>query len=131
MTSRGTEILDLAECKVLLRDRTLGRIAVHLADDLVIFPVYYAMLEGDIVFRTDPGTKLSAAVLGMQVAFEVDNASPPWSVLVRGHAREVRDQREEIAARARLGHDWPAGERDSIVRINVESITGRRLLERV
>jgi len=127
MSSKGIETLDEAECKLLLRDRTLGRVGVKLGDDLVVLPVYYAMLDGDVVFRTDPGTKLSAAVLGTRVAFEVDNASPPWSVLVRGHAHEIRDQEAKVAARARLGHDWPAGERDEIVRIEIERITGRRL----
>src|SRR5262245_15077327 len=114
MTRHGIEILDEAECRVLLRDRSLGRVGVKLADDLVILPVYYALLEGDVVFRTDPGTKLNAALLGTRVAFEVDSASPPWSVLVRGRAKEIRETHEEIAARARLGHDWPAGERDAI-----------------
>ncbi|HUI49178.1 MAG TPA: pyridoxamine 5'-phosphate oxidase family protein [Acidimicrobiia bacterium] len=130
MTSRGTEILDEAECKILLRDRSLGRVGVKLADEIVVLPVYYALLEGDVVFRTDPGTKLTAAVLGTKVAFEVDSASPPWSVLVSGHAHEIRDADEHAAAESRLGHDWPAGERDSIVRIKVERITGRRLAAR-
>jgi nitroimidazol reductase NimA-like FMN-containing flavoprotein (pyridoxamine 5'-phosphate oxidase superfamily) len=127
MTSRGIEILDEAECDVLLRGRTLGRVGVRVGDDIVILPVYYAMLEDDIVFRTDPGTKLTAAVLGTRVAFEVDNASPAWSVLVRGHAHEILDADEAIAARTRLGHDWPAGDRDSLVRVHAESVTGRRL----
>ncbi len=128
MTSRGIEILAEAECNVLVRGRTLGRVGVRVGDDIVILPVYYALLEDDIVFRTDPGTKLSAAVLATRVAFEVDNASPAWSVLVRGRAREIRDPDEATAARTRLGHDWPAGDRDSLVRIHVETITGRRLL---
>jgi len=127
MTSRGIEILDRSECTVLLRGRSLGRVGVKLADDIVILPVYYAVLDDDVVFRTDPGTKLSAALLGARVAFEIDSGAPPWSVLVVGHAREIRDPEEQSAARARLGHDWPAGERDSLVRIRAERISGRRL----
>ncbi len=91
--------LDVAECYTLLRSRTLGRVAVKLADDLVILPVYYALLEDDIVFRTAPGTKLDAAVLKTRVAFETDGASPGWSVLVRGHASEIRDDETKIRAR--------------------------------
>jgi nitroimidazol reductase NimA-like FMN-containing flavoprotein (pyridoxamine 5'-phosphate oxidase superfamily) len=127
MTSSGIEVLGEDECKRLLSDHRLGRISIHLADDIVIFPVYYAMLGDDIVFRTDPGTKLTAAVLNTIVAFEVDNASPPWSVLVRGHAFEERNLREQQAARSQLGDSWPSGLRELIVRIKVETITGRRL----
>ena len=131
MTSRGIEILDEAECKALLRDRSLGRVGLRLGDDIAILPVYYALLEGDVVFRTDPGAALAGALLGTRVAFEVDSASPPWSVLVRGRAREIVETREEIGARARLGRDWPSGMPDSLVRIHVEQISGRRLHEQV
>jgi nitroimidazol reductase NimA-like FMN-containing flavoprotein (pyridoxamine 5'-phosphate oxidase superfamily) len=119
--------LDRADCYVLLRGRTLGRVAVKLADDLVILPVYYAVMDDDIVFRTAPGTKLDAAVLKTKVAFEVDGASPGWSVLVRGHAEEIRDPTQQQRGRHLLGNDWPAGERDQLVRIRAEQVTGRRL----
>jgi len=119
--------IDRADCYVLLRGRTLGRVAVKIADDLVILPVYYAVMDDDIVFRTAPGTKLDAAVLKTKVAFEIDGASPGWSVLVRGHAEEMRDTKLQVKARSLLGHDWPAGEREQIVRIRAEQVTGRRL----
>jgi nitroimidazol reductase NimA-like FMN-containing flavoprotein (pyridoxamine 5'-phosphate oxidase superfamily) len=130
MTSHGAgriASIDRADCYVLLRGRTLGRMAVKIADDLVILPVYYAVMDDDIVFRTAPGTKLDAAVLKTKVAFEVDGASPGWSVLVRGHAEELRDANLQVKARSLLGHDWPAGEREQIVRIRAEQVTGRRL----
>jgi nitroimidazol reductase NimA-like FMN-containing flavoprotein (pyridoxamine 5'-phosphate oxidase superfamily) len=123
----GIARLDRADCYVLLRGRTLGRVAVKLADDLVILPVYYAVMDDDIVFRTAPGTKLDAAVLKTKVAFEVDGAMPGWSVLVRGHAEEIRDSHLAERARQLLGNDWPAGERDELVRIRAEQVTGRRL----
>lgn len=121
------ESLDRSECMMLLHDRSLGRVGVKIADELVILPVYYAVLDDDIVFRTGPGTKLDAAVLGTRVAFEVDNAVPPWSVLVTGHAHEIREQAERVRAGAHLGHDWPAGERDRLVRIRAEHVSGRRI----
>jgi hypothetical protein len=127
VTSRGLEILDAADCYILLRSRSLGRVGVTMAREVVILPVYYAVLDDDIVFRTDLGTKLTAAVLGTRVAFEVDNAVPAWSVLVSGHAHEIRESAERNAARERLGHDWPAGERESLVRVRAERVTGRRL----
>ncbi|MGO9876985.1 MAG: pyridoxamine 5'-phosphate oxidase family protein [Acidimicrobiia bacterium] len=119
--------LDEADCYLRLRSRSLGRVAVNLADDLVILPVYYAVMDDDIVFRTAPGTKLDAASLNARVAFEVDGVAPGWSVLVRGRAEEVRDRDAQVHARSLLGHDWPAGEREQIVRVRVERISGRRL----
>jgi nitroimidazol reductase NimA-like FMN-containing flavoprotein (pyridoxamine 5'-phosphate oxidase superfamily) len=119
--------LDEADCRLRLRSRTLGRIAVKVAEDLVIVPVYYAVMDDDIVFRTASGTELSDAVLDTNVAFEVDGAVPGWSVLVRGRAEEIEGHDEQVHARALLGSDWPAGERDRLVRIRTERITGRSL----
>ena len=127
MTSERLHVLDEAECYLLLRSRTLGRVGVHLADQLAVLPVYYAVMDRDVVFRTAPGTKLNAAVLSTRIVFEVDNASPGWSVLVRGHAHEIRDPDAVTHARTLLGHDWPAGEREHYVTITSEQITGRRL----
>ena len=127
MTSRDLDVLDEAECYALLRSRRLGRVGVHIADDLAIFPVFYAVLDNDVVFRTSAGTKLNAAVLGTRVVFEVDSAASGWSVLVRGHARELRRQDEIDNARNVLGHDWPAGLRERYMRIGGEHVTGRRL----
>jgi uncharacterized protein len=127
MTSRGLETIDRAECDILLRGRTLGRVGVKIADEVVIFPVYYAVVDDDIVFRTDPGTKLNAAVLGARVAFEVDGTAPGWSVLVTGHAREIKTLEKLQHARTRLGQDWPEGQRDRVVAISMEKVSGRRL----
>ena len=127
MTSQGLEVLDEAECYVLLRSHTLGRVGVRIADDFVIFPVYYAVMDKAVVLRTSPGTKLSAAILGTRVLFEVDNASPGWSVLVRGHAHEIRDHDEQVHTHDLLGNDWPADPRHFYVRIPIEKVTGRRL----
>jgi uncharacterized protein len=120
--------LDTADCYERLRRRTLGRVAVKLADDIVILPVYYTLMNDDIVFRTGPGTKLSAAVLKTKVAFEVDDGeSPPWSVLVRGHAEEIREPGPIQDARELLGDAWPAGARNQLVRIRAEQVTGRSI----
>ena len=131
MSSYGLETLTRAECLQLLTTRGIGRIALQLGDDPAILPVNYAMLGDDVVFRTDPGAKLSAAVLRVKVAFEVDQTQPfsheGWSVLVVGHAEEVRD-RDTLDAVARLPlRPWADGVRDQVVRIRAEKITGRRL----
>jgi nitroimidazol reductase NimA-like FMN-containing flavoprotein (pyridoxamine 5'-phosphate oxidase superfamily) len=130
MTSEGLQIIGPDECWTLVRGHTLGRVGVKLADELLVLPVYYAVLDHDIVFRTDSGTKLNAAVLGHRIAFQVDNAVPAWSVLMSGHAHEVTDHAGRERARTRLGSSWPAGERERLVRIDVDRISGRRLPRR-
>ena len=127
MTSRGFDLLGTDECVELLGRRSFGRIGMKIADDPVVLPVFYALVDGEIVFRTDPGTKLIAAVLESRVAFEVDDADEGWSVLVGGRAHEVRAARDVTSIESRLEEFWPVGERDRLVRIEVERITGRRL----
>ncbi len=129
MTDEGIDVLDRSACYTLLGDQQLGRVGLKLGDELAILPVYYAVLEGDIVFRTSPGMKLDAAVLRTKVAFEVDNEvpAPGWSVLIVGHVQELRGAREDEAARTLLGFAWPAGKRERIVRLRAEKVTGRRL----
>ena len=127
MSSRGLDILDAAECEELLDATHLGRVVITLGDVVAAFPVYYAMQRKDIVFRTDPGTKLMAAVLHARVAFEVDNADEGWSVLAVGPCEEVRSLTEAEEALAALDAYWPGGERHRVVRIRPERVTGRRL----
>jgi nitroimidazol reductase NimA-like FMN-containing flavoprotein (pyridoxamine 5'-phosphate oxidase superfamily) len=61
----------------------------------VIIPVNYLLDEDTVVFRTDAGSKLHAAIRGAPVAFEVDGVDQDrqvgWSVVVRGRAEEVTD----------------------------------------
>jgi len=131
MTSRGLDILQTDECLDLLERASFGRIGLKIAEDPIVLPVYYAFVNGEILFRTDPGTKLIAAVLESRVAFEVDDPDAGWSVLVVGRAHEMRSPIAEVAdLRDRLDVGWPAGERDRIVRIEIERVTGRRLRPR-
>lgn len=131
MTSRGLDRIPSDECLTLLRAHSFGRIGTKIADEPVILPVYYAVAGDDIVFRTDPGTKLMAAALGARVAFEVDDRESGWSVLAVGHAYEVRSAVPKMTdALAQLDRFWPAGERIDIVRTTIEKIEGRRLCSR-
>jgi uncharacterized protein len=128
MTSRGLDVLTTDECLDLLRRNSFGRVGLKIGQDLTILPVYYASAGDDIVFRTDPGTKLIAAVLDTRVAFEVDDRDDGWSVLVTGHAHEIRAESADAAeALGRLDQFWAEGSRERIVRIEIERITGRRL----
>jgi nitroimidazol reductase NimA-like FMN-containing flavoprotein (pyridoxamine 5'-phosphate oxidase superfamily) len=134
MTRRGLDVLPEEECRALLRAHTIGRIAVKIGETPAILPVHYAMLDDDIVFRTDPGSKLSAALMRVLVAFEVDEVVEAtragWSVVVTGYVEEVRDQ-ETLGRVAALDLEpWVADGRDFVVRIRTRTITGRRVPDR-
>jgi nitroimidazol reductase NimA-like FMN-containing flavoprotein (pyridoxamine 5'-phosphate oxidase superfamily) len=125
-------VLDQAECQRRLSDRAVGRVAVSVGALPAIFPVNYAVLDGDVVFRTGPGSKLDAAVAGAVVAFEIDHVDAMshagWSVLVVGVARKVTDP-ATLARAARLPlSSWADGDReDAFVRIESGRVTGRQV----
>jgi len=117
------------ECLELLAGRGLGRVSVSIGALPAILPVNYALWDDSVVFRTAPGTKLSAALMGSVVGFEVDDAvddlSGGWSVLVVGHATEIRDVATLERVRQLPLRTWAAGERDHFVRIPTKHISGR------
>jgi nitroimidazol reductase NimA-like FMN-containing flavoprotein (pyridoxamine 5'-phosphate oxidase superfamily) len=123
--------LTTQECRELLSTHGVGRLAVTTASGPVVVPVNYSVVEGTIVFRTQPHAVPSQAS-GSQVAFEIDHIdgalSQGWSVLVRGDARAVTDpdsvrRLEEQAYSA----PWAGGRRELWIRIEPLSITGRRI----
>jgi len=123
-------VLSEATCYELLAAATFGRVAVTIGAEPAILPVNYALLGHDVVFRTDPGSKLSAALMGVQVAFEVDEAGGPgdgWSVVLVGHAEEVRDLETLAEIELLQLEPWAAGTREHVVRIRAKHVSGRAL----
>ena len=127
----GWHELSKSECFRLLAQERVGRVA--FMDDLgpIVMPVNFVLDRHAVVFRTDGGTKLDAAVRGSRVAFEMDGtddaARTGWSVVIRGEAVEVTDQ-EELARLGRLLlHPWAPGAKPHYVRILPARLTGRRI----
>ncbi|HEX5094370.1 MAG TPA: pyridoxamine 5'-phosphate oxidase family protein [Acidimicrobiia bacterium] len=127
MSNRGLDILTAEESNELLTTHTFGRVVAKVGAEPAAYPVYYAFVDGTIVYRTDPGTKLAAAVLHNRVSFEVDSDVEGWSVMAFGPCEEVRRPHEIDACHAALGTEWPDAERQRVVRIRPDRITGRRL----
>ncbi|MEV6113120.1 pyridoxamine 5'-phosphate oxidase family protein [Streptomyces sp. NPDC052109] len=128
--ARFTE-LEPGECRALLGSHGVGRLAVPTDTGPVIVPVNYSVVDGAIVFRTALGATPSLAA-GQDVAFEVDRIddafSQGWSVLIRGHARTVTDQRErQRFTEQAYSAPWAGGARDLWVRIEAHTVTGRRI----
>ncbi len=130
----GLEILDEETCWQLLSTSYVGRLAVSIANQPEMFPVNYAVDGRTLVFVTAEGTKLAAAVLGEGVAFEIDAADPlfhtGWSVVVRGHAREIEQMDELMAAQELPLASWSSHDKRRWVRIEPLTVTGRRIVHR-
>jgi nitroimidazol reductase NimA-like FMN-containing flavoprotein (pyridoxamine 5'-phosphate oxidase superfamily) len=132
LIDNGLEILSAEECHELLREATIGRVAVTVAALPAIFPVNYALLDGRIVFRTGEGTKLRTAVERAVVAFQVDHidesTASGWSVMVVGLAEDITEP-EDLLAAQRLGlRPFAAGDRSHFVGIRPEFLSGRRIV---
>ena len=132
MRGRTMEKLDRSECMKLMERHPAGLGRVALAGPRpAIFPVNYAVDDGSIVFRTDPGSKFHAAVNDSYVAFEVDWVEPTWqlgwSVVVRGQAHVITDPDELHRARGLPLLPWAEGDKEHFVRIDAKLISGRRL----
>lgn len=130
----GLEPMGPFECLRLLLSETVGRLAVVIGGKPEIFPVNYLTDDDDtVVFQTDSGTKLAAA-LGAPVAFEVDRLDREthsgWSVVVHGTTHQV-SLPEAAVLRARMAaqaaQPWPRSRKPYLIRIVPVTITGRRI----
>jgi nitroimidazol reductase NimA-like FMN-containing flavoprotein (pyridoxamine 5'-phosphate oxidase superfamily) len=132
LVDQGLELLDERACMELLRTGEVGRVAVTLGALPAIFPVNFRMVDDAIVFRTGPGTKLSAASDGAVVAFEVDDWDRAdrsgWSVLAVGPAEVVRDADVAFKVVDAELEPFAGGERSTIVRIDPVILSGRRIV---
>jgi len=126
------EPLDLDECRRLLRESTVGRVAVAVHDFPLIVPVNYRFVETSgptwVVLRTRAGSLLEQAP--MPAAFEIDAIDAQhhsaWSVLVRGTLHRIDPESADLAEHFDP-EPWADGERDVWMAIEPFFITGRRL----
>jgi nitroimidazol reductase NimA-like FMN-containing flavoprotein (pyridoxamine 5'-phosphate oxidase superfamily) len=133
MHGKTMERLDRDECIKLMEGHPAGVGRVALAGPRPnIFPVNYAIDQGNVVFRTDPGSKFHAAVEHSYVAFEVDWVEPSWligwSVVVRGQAHVVTDPEELERVKQLPLMPWAEGDKSNYISIDSSLISGRRLV---
>ena len=127
----GLEILPFGKCLELLTTVPVGRVSFFADGEIVTLPVNHVMDGQDPVFRTAPGSKLSAAEGQNVVSFEADEydegTKSGWSVLVTGRAEAVYEE-DEIRRLSHLGlRPWVAAEDRSFwIRIQPSSISGRQ-----
>ena len=125
----GIEVIDADECRRLLAEDVIGRVAVVIGATPMILPVNYALDGEDIIMRTMPGSRLD---IGQgHAAFEVDSfdraTQSGWSVLVTGELEEVTGyQAKDMERLQQLPvHPWAAGDRDLWLRLRPRFVTGR------
>jgi nitroimidazol reductase NimA-like FMN-containing flavoprotein (pyridoxamine 5'-phosphate oxidase superfamily) len=132
LVDEGLELLDEDDAMTLLQSGSIGRVGLTMGGLPAIFPVNYGLIDGAIVFRTAPGSKLAAALSGAVVAFQVDDydrsARSGWSVLTIGPSEVVHDLDVTFKVLDAEIEPWAGGIRTHIVRIQPEMVTGRRIL---
>jgi uncharacterized protein len=122
-----TELDDEASWS-MLHDQEFGRLAFHLADEVHLVPVNYAVDDRRrLVFRTAEGSKLLGLTMNADVAFEIDEYTEDLarSVVVRGRARELQGSEADEAEQLPL-RPWVEGAKFNVIAVEVDEITGRR-----
>lgn len=125
--------LDHEECVRRLTDAPWVRIAYTTGSGPRILPINHLVVDGDVYFRTSPGSKLGNAVRGAPVALEVDGGDAPsrlgWSVVAYGRSSIVHD--EELIERLMLQPFEPwtlPGDKAFWVKVEIDDITGRTIV---
>lgn len=129
MDDETVTTLTTEECWDLLRSHELGRLAFHLADEVHLVPVNYAVDDDTLLFRTAEGSKLLGVVMNPDVAFEIDeyDEDSAVSVVVRGRA-EVLDEHDEHRAEELPLRPWVGSLKYNVVEITPTRVTGRRFV---
>jgi uncharacterized protein len=132
IVDEGLELLTEDQARGLLATGEVGRIGITIGALPAIFPVNYRLVDGSIVFRTAPGSKMSAAAEGAVVAFEVDDYRvgdrSGWSVLAVGRAEVIDDHAMSSKVLDAGLEPLVDGSRTVIVRIEPTFVSGRRIV---
>jgi nitroimidazol reductase NimA-like FMN-containing flavoprotein (pyridoxamine 5'-phosphate oxidase superfamily) len=121
------QVLHPEESWDFLRAHEFGRMAYHLADEVHLVPINYAVHDHSLFFLTTEGSKLLGVAMNADVAFETDEIvdEHATSVIVRGRAREVTEDTTWILEQLPL-RPWVDSIKTVVIRLDVDEITGRR-----
>jgi hypothetical protein len=124
------EILPEEECWRLLASQPVARIAVLGNDGPEIYPINIAVDGRSVVFRTDPGSKLSAIASDPRLSLEADwidvEEREGWSVVVAGRATELGGA-ELLAAQELPLYPWTIGDKARWFRLTPLRVSGRAI----
>ena len=119
-------VMTTDECWDMLRANEFGRLAFHLAGEVHLTPVNYAVDHDTLLFRTAEGSKLLGVEMNPDVAFEIDEFDEHHarSVIIRGVARHLGEDEEHRAENVAL-RPWVPTLKYDVVEIRPTEITGR------
>jgi nitroimidazol reductase NimA-like FMN-containing flavoprotein (pyridoxamine 5'-phosphate oxidase superfamily) len=114
------------ECWDMLRANEFGRLAFHLAGEVHLAPINYAVDHDTLLFRTAEGSKLLGVEMNPDVAFEIDEFDEHHarSVIIRGVARHLGEDEEHRAENVPL-RPWVPTLKYDVVEIRPTEISGR------
>jgi nitroimidazol reductase NimA-like FMN-containing flavoprotein (pyridoxamine 5'-phosphate oxidase superfamily) len=119
-------VLTKDECWAMLHDQEFGRLAFHLAGEVHLTPINYAVDHDTLLFRTAEGSKLLGVVMNPDVAFEIDEFDEhrARSVVVRGVARRLEEDEQHRTENVPL-RPWVKTLKYDVVEIRPTEVTGR------
>lgn len=125
---QSTRILEADECWELLRSKEFGRLAFHLAEEVHITPINYAVDRETLLFRTAEGSKLLGVVMNPDVAFEIDEFDDrsARSVVIKGRARLLPENEAHRAEHIPLRPWVDPDMKYNVVEIAPTTMTGRQ-----
>lgn len=127
------EDLDRATCLNLLSTLDVGRLAWAEDERVMVFPLNFALVGSDIIFRTPSRSLCDAVASRTCLTFQGDAVEPGlrsgWTVVASGPANEVTDliEREQLS---HLVTPWRQADDLHVIRLTITSVAGRRLPER-
>jgi uncharacterized protein len=119
-------VLTRDECWAMLHEHEFGRLAFHLASEVQLVPINYAVDHETLLFRTAEGGKLLGVVMNPDVAFEIDEYDDhrARSVVVRGVARRLEEDEQHRTENIPL-RPWVKTPKYDVVEIRPTEISGR------
>ena len=120
-------VIEEDTCWGYLASVKVGRLATARDGQPEIFPVNYEVDGPSIVFRTAEGSKLQELTENAHVAFEADgwNDQGGWSILIKGDAEKITDERELDLCEKMPLRPWVNTEKPYYVRVTPNEMTGR------
>jgi uncharacterized protein len=127
MSADPVRALGEAECWQLLREATVGRLALAPAGKVDVFPINFVIAGGALYFRTAPGDKLLELSVNPEVAVEIDgwDEESAYSVVLKGVAERLETQTEIDEADRLPLTPWVPTLKYRWVRVNPTGVSGR------
>jgi nitroimidazol reductase NimA-like FMN-containing flavoprotein (pyridoxamine 5'-phosphate oxidase superfamily) len=129
---RALAHLDRAEAVELLSGAAYGRLVFTLRALPEVLPVNCRVFGDAVVIRVGTRSRAVDGALDTVVAFQCDHIDVDdrtgWSVTVVGRTAEILDpaERDRILDLPLVA--WAGGDRDRLIRIPLDRVTGRRLV---